>query len=282
MRRILSRARRVADVLALAARLSRLAPSLRARANIFYVAVQLGARRILGRPGERWHTLRVRVADTEFAVAVSDHGELQVMRDILLDEDYSLGSLPPPRLILDVGANIGLAALYFRAQYPDAEIVAIEPDPASFAKLEHNVAADARIRPVNAAAAAEAGELLLTRPAGYSIASSLKRSGSDGDAYARVRAATLDVLCDELGLSAIDLVKLDVEGAELEALRGFARLEDVPVVIGEAHPELLGDDLDEFFGLLSGFEVRRLSESDDAISFVAFGRSALLREVGEG
>ena len=280
MRLILRRARRVGDVLVLAARLSGLGPGARSQAKIFGVTVRLGARRILRRPGTRWRTVRLRVADTEPEVVVSDYGELQVMRDILLDEDYALPDMPAPKLILDVGANIGLAALYFRAQYPDAEIVTIEPDPDTFAKLEQNVGGDARIRAVNAAAAGERGEVLLFRPSGYSIASSLKRSGSDGDVYARVRAETLDGLCDELGVSHIDLVKLDVEGAELEALRGFSRLEGVRVLIGEAHPELLGDDLDAFFGLLGGFEVRRLSESDDAISFLALARGGLLREVG--
>ena len=259
---------------ALAGRLARLGKGL-GRAKISAVTVTLGARRILGRPGRRLLRLRVRVGRSMRPVVVSDYGELEVMRDILLDEDYSLGALAPPRVILDVGANIGLAALYFRARYPDAEIVAIEPDPETFAKLEHNVADDTRIRPVNAAVAAEPGELLLVRPAGYSIASSLKRSGTDRDAQARVRAETLDGLCAELGLTRIDLVKLDVEGAELDAMRGFSRLEEVPVIIGEAHPELLGDDLDAFFRLFGGFEVRRLSESDDAISFLATRLGAL-------
>lgn len=267
-------------VVALAARLTRLGPGPPSKTKIFYTTVLLGARRILGRPSQRWRTLRLRVAGTRTQVVVSDYGELEVMRDILLDQDYSLGDVPSPGVIVDVGANIGLAALYFRAQYPGAEIVAIEPDPETFAKLEQNVGGDPRIRPVNAAVAAEPGELVLFRPPGYSIASSLKRGGADGGASARVRAETLDGLCAELGLTRIDLVKLDVEGAELDALRGFSRLEDVPVIIGEAHPELLGDDLDAFFGLLEAFEVRRLSESPDAISFLALARGALLREVG--
>lgn len=270
MRRIYRRTRRVAQVIALGARLARVAPGPRAKARIFYVTVLLGARRILKKPGQRWHELRIRVGTTEPTVVVSDYGELEVMRDILLDEEYGVEEIPTPRVILDVGANIGLAALYFRARFPDAEIVAVEPDPQTFAKLEQNVGGDARIRAVNAAAAAERGELELFQPAGYSIASSLKRSGdAEHDSHVRVRAETLDGLCTELGLERIGLMKLDVEGAELEALRGFARRDAVSVILGEAHPQLLGDQLDEFFSLLSGFEVRRLSESRDAISFLA-------------
>ena len=265
----------MARVFALAARLSRLGPGHGSRAKIFYVTVLLGVRRILRRPSARWRVLRLRVGETRPAVAVSDYGELEVMRDILLDDEYALPDIPAPRVILDVGANIGLAALQFRARYPGAEIVAIEPDPETFAKLERNVADDPRIRPVNVAVAAAGGELLLFRPPGYSIASSLKRSGAERDAYARVRAETLDDLCAELGLASIDLVKLDVEGAELEALRGFARLSEVPVMIGEAHPQLLGDDLGQFFALLERFDVRRLSESEDAISFLATRPGAL-------
>ena len=268
----------MARIFALAARLSRLGPGIRSRAKIFYVTVLLGARRILGRPGRRWHALRLRVGATRPDVVVSDYGELEVMRDILLDEEYSLPEAAAPELILDVGANIGLAALYFRARYPSAEIVAIEPDPETFAKLERNVAGDPRIRPVNAAAAAEPGEVLLFRPPGYSIASSLRRSDDRG-AYARVRAETLDRLCSELGLARIDLVKIDVEGAELEAFRGFSRLDAVPLIVGEAHPDLLGDQLGAFFALLDGFEVSRVFESDDSIEFVA-ARPQLLRPVG--
>ena len=281
MGRVLRRLRRVAGVVALAARLSHLGPAPHCKAKIVCITLLLGARRILRRPGQRWHTVQLRVAGTESQIAVSDYGELQVMRDILLDEDYSLGVLTAaPRVILDVGANIGLAALYFRTRYPEAEIVAIEPDPETFAKLERNLGGDPRVRLVNAAVAAERGELLLFRPAGYSIASSLKPSGTEPASCDRVRVETLDGLCDEMELAHIDLVKLDVEGAELETLRGFSRLDGVSVLIGEAHPQLLGDDLDEFFRLLERFDVRRLSESHDAVSFLALGRGALLREVG--
>lgn len=260
----------MAQVIALGARLARLGPGAGAKGRLFYVTVLLGARRILKKPGQDWHELRLRLGSTEPTVAVSDYGELEVMRDILLDEEYGVEEIPAPDVILDVGANIGLAALYFRARFPDAEIVAVEPDPQTFAKLERNVGGDPRIRAVNAAAAGESGELVLFQPAGYSIASSLKRSGdAEHDSHVRVRAETLDNLCAELGLDRIGLVKLDVEGAELEAMRGFGRRDAVAVMIGEAHPELLGDQIDEFFSLLSGFEVRRLSESHDAISFLA-------------
>lgn len=269
MARTVRRARRVARVFALAARLSRLGADPRSKVKIFYATVLLGARRLLRRPGRHWHTLRLRVAGTRPQVAVSDYGELEVMCDILLDGEYALPEAAAPDVILDVGANIGVASLFFRAHYPKAEIVAIEPDPDTFAKLERNVGGDPGTRVLNAAVAAERGDVLLFRPPGHSIAASLKYRGRDRDASTRVPAETLDALCAELDLARIDVVKLDVEGAELEVLRGFSRLDEVAVIVGEAHPRLLGEDLDEFFTSLRAFEVCLLSETAEAISFLA-------------
>ena len=205
------------------------------RAKIFSVTAFFGLRRILRRHGTRLISIRVQIDGTPRAIVVSDYGELEVMRDIFLDEDYSVEGLPVPKTILDVGANIGLAALYFRACYPDAQIIAVEPDPTTFFKLTRNVGGDGRVLLVNAAASDHDGEVVLFQPAAYSIASSVKRS-EGAASEVRVRATTLDALCDEMRLSRIDMLKLDVEGAEVEALEGFARLSEVQRVLAGEQP----------------------------------------------
>jgi hypothetical protein len=70
-------------------------------------------------------------------------------------------------------------------------------------------------------------------------------------------------------------LKLDVEGAELEAIEGVRQLDNVDTITGEVHLDLLEAGVDAFFERLTAFEVERLSESDHAIGFVARSSQAL-------
>ena len=272
MKKLVSRAQRVQSVLRTARRLSKIGAGPRARVKIFAAAVALGARWILRRPSSRLWELRVAMGGRPFTFVASDYGELQVMRDIVLDCEYDVAGIEP-RTILDLGANIGVAAAWFRSRYPNARIVAVEADPGTYAKLERSLGDDDAVTLVNAAVAARSGETTIFRAQGYSVASSLKDTGPETASSARVRACTLDDLCVEHGLERIDLLKLDIEGAELEALEGLSRLEIVGTMVGEVHPPLLDGGPESFFAQLQAFEVDRLSESPESISFVA-NRSA--------
>jgi FkbM family methyltransferase len=262
----------VQGVLRLARRLSALAAGPRARVKLFALTLELGARWILSRPSPRLREVRLRWFGDSRTFAISDYGELQVMRDIVIDEEYDVARLEPGTIV-DLGANIGIGSAWFRARYPQARIIAVEPDPDTFVKLERNLGADARATLVNAAVGRESGEVTLFRPDGYSIAASVSDQRPEARPAGQVRACTLDELCAEHGLERLDLVKLDVEGAELDALDGFSRLDAVGTIVGEAHPLLI--DTDEFFGRLQGFDVERLSESADSIMFVAHRAAGL-------
>ena len=264
----MDRARRVQTVLQTGWRLSRIGAGPSARLKIFAAAVALGARWILRRPSDSLWELRVRMGGQPFTFVVSDYGELQVMRDIVVDHEYEVGGIEPTT-ILDLGANIGVAAAWFRSRYPSARIVAVEPDPGTFAKLERSLGDDDAVTLVNAAVAARSGETTIFHARGYSVASSLRGADFEAASSARVRAWTLDDLCAEHRLERVDLLKLDVEGAELEALEGLSRLEIVGTMVGEVHPPLLDEGPEAFFERLRAFEVERVSESPESISFVA-------------
>lgn len=62
-------------------------------------------------------------------------------------------------VIIDAGANIGAASIWFSLMFPDAWIVAIEPDPENARMLRHNCAAHSRVSVVEAAIGAEAGHV---------------------------------------------------------------------------------------------------------------------------
>jgi len=141
--------------------------------------------------------------------------DVHVLEQVFMDEQYALSAALRPTLILDLGAYIGLASVYFAERWPEARIIAVEPHPESFALLERNVAAYPQVRAVRAAVWDSRRRLGLVNPGetewGYRFADAAPGAmGADaltiGDFLADARAD--DVV----------LVKLDVEGAEREAL----------------------------------------------------------------
>jgi hypothetical protein len=77
----------------------------------------------------------------------------------------------------------------------------------------------------------------------------------------------------DLGVATVDLLKIDIEGAEDDALRRSGRLEDIHAIIGEFHREFTDDDgWDEFRRLLSSYDVTTLSNSRH-VTFTAVRRT---------
>jgi len=136
-----------------------------------------------------------------------------VILKILGAHEYSQPQLREPTLVIDAGANIGISSLYFAHRYPAAKVYAIEPEARNFDLLTLNCKDVRSIIPWRAAVWNRLVPLSLTDPAAESWAFSVVETfGPSGT----IQSVTIpDILahakCDE-----IDLLKLDIEGAELE------------------------------------------------------------------
>ena len=136
-------------------------------------------------------------------------------------------------VFLDIGANIGAYALFVAAcTGPRAKILAVEPQPDVFDRLIFNIGQNpfGTVKAVDCAVADKAGELTLFIDPRNRGESSVKIVGTNQGAAIRVPAVTLMGLCRSEGITRIDAVKLDVEGAEDLILEPFLR---------EAPPSLL-------------------------------------------
>jgi FkbM family methyltransferase len=151
--------------------------------------------------------------------------------------------LRPDDVVIDAGANIGLFTVLAAARVgPRGGVIACEPSPATMAILRANVARNSfdwvDLQEVALAEAAGRLELEVFTPgSGFS-----SFAPEDAGAGSRIEVAvtTLDDLAGGL-LDRVRLVKLDVEGAELRALRGATRLLEGPRpdFIVELEPEHL-------------------------------------------
>jgi FkbM family methyltransferase len=117
----------------------------------------------------------------------------------------------PVRTILDCGANIGDETTRFRIHHRFAEIIAVEADLDNYILLEENCANCQRIQPVHAAVWSSNTELfLLKSQTGNPEASSV----SEKVGQVKVKALTIPSLMSLRNWKQIDILKLDVEGAE--------------------------------------------------------------------
>lgn len=138
--------------------------------------------------------------------------------------DGFVAKLGPDDVVLDLGANVG--SFTERLAATGAEVHAYEPDPDAFAQVSARVAGRANVRLYNAAVAAEAGRLRLSRQkarkgvAGYdTVASSIffDNGGSDGADSVEVDVVSFDEALARCGRT-VAIIKMDIEGAEFDIL----------------------------------------------------------------
>jgi FkbM family methyltransferase len=151
-----------------------------------------------------------------------DNGELWLLRQV--------GSLSPGAVIFDVGANIGEYAKAAReAAGAGASIHCFEPSSEAFRELTRQVGSDSGVtlNQVGLSSIEGAVGVLHCNTLGGTGSSLVSKELPDGQYLypltEEVRLKTLDAYAAERGISRISLLKIDVEGLELEVLRGAAR-----------------------------------------------------------
>jgi FkbM family methyltransferase len=200
-------------------------------------------------PGTR-HEVSLRLRGSDYAAFIQ----------VFLDREYDSPNLPDTaETIVDLGANIGLASLFFGLRYPNARILAVEPDAGNFAALTANTAAlRGRLRCLHAAAWHADGEISLhTQDATGQPLLPWAVQVSELPGQSRVKSCTVKTLLDLSAFAEVDILKVDIEGAELEIFshNPWPWLPRVKLIIVETHDRFrLGSEAAVRGALASGFE----------------------------
>ncbi|MFN8582560.1 MAG: FkbM family methyltransferase [Gemmatimonadaceae bacterium] len=190
--------------------------------------------------------------------------DIYTLAEVLRARQYQLRSdVPAHPVIVDGGAHIGLASIWFASVYPGAQLHCFEPEPRNADLLRRNMAQLSAAH-VNGAALGRASGTGLLHLAPVPAMHSLK-SGTAGEKTVTVPVVALADYLESEHISRVDVLKLDVEGSELDALQGLGeRIRDVSVIVGEMHESLV--DEGEFYGFLEsrGYRLIRREPGDEA------------------
>jgi FkbM family methyltransferase len=160
--------------------------------------------------------------------------------------EFILKMLEPGMTFFDIGANVGVfsVAAGKTLQATQSRIYAFEPCPATFAILEKNLHENGltSVRAYSMAVSERSGEASLYVNAAMKDGLNSLEDPSHGDAEVvgtvAVRATTLDEFIAEHDIPGVDVMKVDVEGAELLVFRGARGLlarEDAPLILYEGY-----------------------------------------------
>jgi FkbM family methyltransferase len=136
-------------------------------------------------------------------------GFIHALKELYLDEIYKI-ELQPSSYIIDCGANIGLSVIYFKHHYPDAKILAFEPDELNFSLIEKNIKS---YRYENVQLRKEAvwiENTYLSFSNEGSMASKIDNAGTH-----KIKASRLKEFLNET----VHLLKIDIEGAEYVVMK---------------------------------------------------------------
>lgn len=165
-----------------------------------------------------------------------------VFRQVFVAEEYGSSFLPDRAdCIVDLGANIGLTSVYFALRYPDARIISVEPDLNNFRILKMNTTDfGARMQAVNGAIWNRDCLLAVDKhdEAGRPLDQwGVRVSEEPASTDIVISAFAMNTIVRNFELPIIDILKIDIEGSEVELFQG-ARLEwldRVKMVMVETH-----------------------------------------------
>ncbi|MFD2515652.1 FkbM family methyltransferase [Pontibacter locisalis] len=142
----------------------------------------------------------------------NNHSDFQVFSQIFIDKEYQTDSSIEPNIIIDCGANIGLATLFFMRYFPYSHYIVIEPEMGNFNMLTQNLSKYPNVTLINKAVWNKKGHIVIKDNgwgnAGFTVQ---ETRSSEVDS---IETISINDIIKDYNLKQIDILKLDIEGSE--------------------------------------------------------------------
>lgn len=195
--------------------------------------------------------------------------DVTTFKQVLIDQEYNFSSQRTPKTIIDAGANVGYTSVYFARKYPDVQIYSFEPELSNFNLLRKNTSQYKNITPVRAAIWKENGYITLINPGhghwGFRTSDSNDRSSTE--TIGQVRSLSIAQILNDYNIEHLDVLKIDVEGAEKEIFEDCKDwINRVGIILVELHDRLKDGCSKSFYNATNDFGTQ-ISKGDNVFIF---------------
>ncbi|PIR03758.1 MAG: hypothetical protein COV59_03735 [Candidatus Magasanikbacteria bacterium CG11_big_fil_rev_8_21_14_0_20_39_34] len=236
------------------------------KCKLFFCYFALFLRRKITKKVRLEHFVRfqLRFEGKVFSFFVRNQLDFDLLKDTFIDGEYDFPFEIKPKVIFDMGSNIGATVIYFKLKYPEAKIFAFEPDPRNACSIHLNIEQfGSDVVLYNQAVYSKDNERIKF----YSCedlhwSSSIIQRKYVGD-FVEVSTITVDKVIEDHNLDRVDIVKFDIEGAEYEVFEKIKNLNKLCYLTGEVHRDLVENKtLQDFYDILKErFEKIKVKEN---------------------
>lgn len=201
----------------------------------------------------RTNTSRITIRGKQIAFKYPASDNLKAaIGDILAGREYPILNFPDyrPKVVVDIGANVGAATLYFYSAWPQARFHCYEPARDCYACLADNIAGFANIHAYPYGLYESSREVSLYHGLDQPAQNSVVAYAGTTDDHETIKLVAADEEMSARGIDEISVLKLDTEGCEVPILTNLGkRLRKVDLLYIEYHCE---DDRREIDAMLAG------------------------------
>ena len=203
----------------------------------------------------------VQIRDTDLPIFYQVFGELQY--DINFFLKYR------PLNIIDAGSNVGYSCLYFASLFPDAVIIGIEPETRNYRQLKSNTANYENIKVIKAGIWHQ-DAFISIKDEEESSASFEVQESKDGQT-GTLRGITIDAIASENKFDSIDILKIDIEGAEFNLFSNnpHSWLSKTRCLIIELHDLVRPGTSQVFFREMAKYNWNTIIKGENIVCFKA-------------
>ena len=215
--------------------------------------------------------------------------DMSLIYEILLKSqkksEYFFPKEIEPKVILDIGGNIGITSIFLSTIFPQASIYSFEPLQENFNLLKRNIRNYKNINAFNVGLASKNGSFkvyLSNNPENYGGASFFPDTdGNDTESFRDCDVRNINEFLHNNSIDSVDLIKIDTEGAEFEILSCLNEnlLKKVSWITGELHGKndfKLLDYLNKF-----GFSISLKKQIDNRLFMFSAGRENIISKLSK-
>lgn len=212
------------------------------------------------------HTVTVNVPELSYPIKIrTKTTDINVFEQIFVRQEYNFPIDIKPKLIIDGGANVGYASIFFANKFQEAQIIAVEPEKSNFEILTENISYYPNIKIIESAIWDEDTYLKIKDVGlgkwGFMVE---KAQSDESNSF---KAVTIQTLLADSGYEKIDILKLDIEGSEKEI---FSRNYDewlgkVRILAIELHDRMKPGCSNAFYSATRNYNFKETQKGENII-----------------